>query len=184
LPSDKKDGRHSSTDTRFRKGQSGNPKGRPRREPAHPPSAFDVLFDKTITAGDHRLTLEEALQFKTLQKAFAGDPSARRQVLQWIAKREKAREAQRPQLTGLKLEFEHGDPRNVDEAMLILGIATLDNRQDGDTKRQRLLLEPWATQAALRRRRGPAFTKEEISDIRRTTRDADTLRLPKGIIHE
>ena len=39
------------TATRFRKGQSGNPKGRPKksRPPTKSGSAFDVIVDKTLT---------------------------------------------------------------------------------------------------------------------------------------
>jgi hypothetical protein len=44
-----------------------------------------------------------------------------------------------------------------------------------------LLLEPWAVQAALRRRRGgQRLTDKERDDIRRSTRDPDCLRWPRG----
>ena len=43
-----------------------------------------------------------------------------------------------------------------------------------------LLLEPWAVQAALRRRRGSkALTTEDVDDIERSTRAPQTLRWPR-----
>src|SRR6516165_8954733 len=44
-----------------------------------------------------------------------------------------------------------------------------------------LLLEPWAVQAALRRRRGgQRLTEEELEEVRRCTRNPETLRWPRG----
>ena len=74
------------------------------------------------------------------------------------------------------------DPTNADKALLILGIATRKpDLQQFKSKREWLLLEPWAVQAALSRRRGGRkLTEKEIEDIRRCTRDAATLRWPRG----
>ena len=81
------------TSSRFRKGQSGNPKGRPRSERATPGSAFDIVIDKTLTVTQggvpREVTVEEALQHRTYQDAIAGNRSARREVLKMIAAREK-----------------------------------------------------------------------------------------------
>ena len=56
--------------TGFRKGVSGNPAGRPRKErPADSTSAFDVVIDKTLTieqdGKSREVTIEEALWYKT-----------------------------------------------------------------------------------------------------------------------
>ncbi len=79
--------------SRFQKGRSGNPKGRPRSQPRPAASAFDIVMDRTLTVtqgGQAReLTLEEALAHKTYQAAIAGNRAARRDVLKMIAKREK-----------------------------------------------------------------------------------------------
>jgi hypothetical protein len=46
------------------------------------------------------------------------------------------------------------DPDNADAALLLLGIAALNPaRADIGADRDQLLLEPWAVQVALRRRR-------------------------------
>ena len=81
----------------FQKGQSGNPKGRPRKQSVLPdatPSAFEIVFEKrvTVTKGgiDQELSVEEALQLRTYQDALAGNRAAQRAVLKMIAEREKA----------------------------------------------------------------------------------------------
>ena len=46
---------HPPKSTRFPKGVSGNPAGRPRKErPADPNSAFDVVVDKKLTINAER----------------------------------------------------------------------------------------------------------------------------------
>ena len=71
--------------SRFTKGRSGNPKGRPKRAGTPAASAFDILIDKVLTVshgGEPReVTVEEALQHRTYQEAIAGNRSARRTIL-------------------------------------------------------------------------------------------------------
>jgi hypothetical protein len=67
----------------FRKGQSGNPKGRPTTSRAPQASAFDVVVEKTLTVpqrggGIREITLEEAIQQRTYQDALAGKRMAQR----------------------------------------------------------------------------------------------------------
>lgn len=171
--------------TRFRKGQSGNPRGRPRKKPDTRTSAFDVVIDKRLTivqGGVQReVTVDEALQHKTYQDAIAGNRPARREVLKMIARREKVITARAPAPIAIKVEMESEDPTNADEALLILGIARRDPRWTepvAPEKRERLLLEPWAVMAALSRRAARRLDKKEINEARRCTHDADTVRWP------
>jgi hypothetical protein len=64
-------------------------------------------------------------------------------------------------------------PDNADAALLLLGIAALNPaRADIGAGRAQLLLEPWAVQAALRRRRGGnRLDDKECGEIRRCTSD-------------
>ena len=73
------------------------------------------------------------------------------------------------------------DPDSADEAMPILCIAHPNpERQGPQFDGEQLLIEPWAVQAALSRRRGgQVLTEREVAEIRRCTRDADTLRWPR-----
>jgi hypothetical protein len=176
----------------FQKGHSGNPKGRPRKQSALPDairSAFEIVLEKRVTvtqAGtDQELSLEEALQLRTYQDALAGNRAARREVLKMIAKREKAMADRglRTQRTLPSVTRKISpDPRNADAAMCLLGIAA-PNKSREEHDPDAILLEPWAVQAALRRRRGgKALTMEDVSDIQRCTRAPETLRWPRRTI--
>jgi Family of unknown function (DUF5681) len=177
---------------RFQKGHSGNPKGRPRKQRVlrdAPRSAFEIVLEKRVTvtqAGiDQELSVEEALQLRTYQDALAGKRAARREVLKMIAKREKAmadREVRTPQTRPSVPVKTSPDPRNADAAMCLLGIAA-PNKSREEYDPDAILLEPWAVQAALRRRRGSkALTMEDVDDIQRCTRAPETLRWPRRTI--
>jgi hypothetical protein len=151
--------------TRFRKGHSGNPKGRPRKSRTDAVSAFDIVIDRTLTlTHDGKLrevTLEEALQHRTYREALSGNRSARREVLRMIAKREQWLAKKQPQQRSIKRLIEPSDPTNAHAALLLLGIAERDTRwNDPKEPYERLLLQPWAAQAALSRRRGWRLTSK------------------------
>ena len=169
--------------SRFRKGQSGNPKGRPKaRTPNATGSAFDIVIDRTLTVTQggvaREVTAEEALQHRTYQDAIAGSRLAQREVLKMIEKRERylaARQGKK-RFPPIERRIEPHDPDNADAALVILGIATPRAR-----RRLWLQLEPWAVQAALQRRRGGGrLSEKDVFDIEHCTRDAGSLRWPRG----
>jgi Family of unknown function (DUF5681) len=173
-------------ESRFRKGQSGNPKGRPRKtHTAKAASAFDIIIDRTliVTQGGspRAVTVEEALQHRTFEDAVAGSRSAGREVLKMIARREQYLAAHTPAAAmrfGTRVEI---DPENADAALLILGIASENPERQAPYFEGQLLLEPWAVQAALSRRRGgKRLSQKEQAEIRRCSRDPDSLRWPRG----
>ena len=127
--------------------------------------------------------MEEALQQRTYRDAIAGKSMAQREVAKWIMKREAwlAKHAPKPSRQMIPL-LSSPDPDNADAALLLLGIAALNPaRADIGADRTQLLLEPWAVQAALRRKRGGnRLTDSERDAIRRCTRDPDSLRWPRG----
>ena len=174
--------------TRFRKGQSGNPRGRPRKKPDPVPSAFDVVIDRTLTIVQdgvpREVTVDEALQHQTYQNAIAGNRAARREVLKMIATREQAITNKTPRRSSTEIVMREPDPRNADAALLILGIACRDPKwteTDTPDEEDRLLLEPWAVKAALRRRAGSKLTKEELDGVQRSTHDAGTITWPEAV---
>jgi Family of unknown function (DUF5681) len=171
----------------FRKGRSGNPGGRPSASRPSQASAFDVLVEKTLTVANHggtrEITVEEALQQRTYRDAVAGKRMAQREVLKWIMKREAWLAKHAPKASPRPITHHISpDPDNADAALQLLGIAALDPaRADIGADRAQLLLEPWAVQGALRRRRGSdRLTDNERDEIRRCTRDRDSLRWPRG----
>jgi hypothetical protein len=171
--------------SRFRKGVSGNPKGRPRGAREQAGSAFDIVIDRTLTVtqnGEPReVTVEEALQHKTYQDAIAGNRAARREVLKMIAKREKWLAERAPKSRPIEWLMETVDPDNANEALLLLGVIERDTRiADPNDKYKRYRLQPWAVQAALSRRGRRALSEKDIAEIERCTRDAETLRWPAG----
>lgn len=170
---------------RFKKGQSGNPNGRPRAVMAKAGSAFEVIFERELPLIENGVTrvvsLEEALQRKTLREAFSGKRLAEREVLRWIAKRDKLRATKSPQRFPNIKHYIEEDPSNADSALQILGVATRNpNHGQRENTRVPLLLERWAVEAALARRRSKRLSDEEVDWIRRCTSDAEQLRWPRS----
>jgi hypothetical protein len=170
----------------FPGGRSGNPRGRPRISRGSRGSAFKVLVEKTLTVADHNgtreITMEEALQLRAYQAALAGKRMAMREVVKWIMRREEWLAKHEPQARQPTTPLCSPDPDNADAALMLLGIAAPNpDPLDMGADRAQLLLEPWAAQAALRRRRGgQRLTDSERDEIRRCTRDPDSLRWPRG----
>lgn len=166
--------------TRFRSGQSGNPNGRPRKA-APQQSAFDIVIDRTLTVTqngvERELSIDEALQQRTYQDAIGGSRSARREVLKMIAKREKwiAAHSPKPKVPPVEVRMEN-DPDNAHEALVLLGIASPDPRDWAPAdSNDRLLLEPWAVEAAFARSRKRTIEDRDLAEIRRCTRDARSI---------
>ncbi len=171
-----------SKDTRFKPGQSGNPKGRPKKEQPGHISAFEIVLDKTLTANvggkERQLTVDEALQQQTLKDALAGNKTAMRKVLRMIAKRDAAlakKKGAKPR--NVKLTH-HQSADNANEAMRILEIADCDPDFEG----KRWKVHAWATQAALSRPGRKAYDTRERREIAFFTFDPETLRWPRGRI--
>ena len=166
---------------RFRKGVSGNLRGRPRAQTSRHKSAFDILIDRTLPVvqnGEARqVSAEEALQIQTLKAALAGSRAAQREVLKMIDAREKWYAARAPE-PGFALQFAY-DPDNANEAMLMLDIATIDEEWKEYSSVDHLELQPWAVQAGLSRRGRKGLTDKDIEEIKRSTKDADSLRWPR-----
>jgi hypothetical protein len=166
--------------SRFKPGQSGNPKGRPPKPRRPNVSAFEIVLDKRMTATiggrERELTVEEVLQQQTLRDALAGKRMAIRKVLKMIAKREAALAKKDTSRRTPVSIVHHHDADNANEAMRILGIA----EPDPDFEGGRWKLHAWATQAALSRPGNRKFTEKDVKDIRFFTFDAETLRWPRG----
>lgn len=168
-------------DTRFGKGQSGNPAGRPKKRRPHV-SAFDIIFDKalTVTQGgvERELTVDEALELQTYQAALKGSRMAVRKVLKMIEKREAAMANHSPPPTTAATREIHHSARNADEAMCILGIIEKDPAWGEEHPRWKIA--NWAAQAGLSRPGRRQLKEQDRDSIRMFTMHADRLKWPRG----
>ena len=164
---------------RFQKGQSGNPKGRPKGRRPHV-SAFDIILDKALTVTqngvERELSVEEALEMQTYQAALGGSRMAIRKVLKMIEKREAAMAKKAPQPSAPMRVEHHCNASNANDALRILGIARPDPALDDRWWK----LETWATQAAISRPGRRAFVKREVDNIKHFTFASTKLRWPRN----
>jgi hypothetical protein len=173
---------------RFVKGQSGNPNGRPRQRRPNV-SAFDIIFDKTLTVNhggvDREHSVDEVMELQTFQAALGGNRMAVRQVLKMIEKRESALAKLAPKATAaVRIEPQY-DSENANEAMLLLGIAEYEVTPIGEGYRdQRFKLATWAAQAAISRPGRRRLSAKDVDDIKRLTVNADKLKWPRSIAHD
>jgi hypothetical protein len=157
--------------TRFRKGQSGNPKGRPRGSRPAPP--HDTVLGQKVTIREggiaRRITAAEAFLLHMAKRGLEGDSAAARTALEAIAE---ARAARGPEIDDdtLVVVLRHVAPGGVESAMRPLGMAT---RLDPYRPTTRLVIEPWLVELALERlgeRRLTAAQQREIVHATRTPR--------------
>jgi hypothetical protein len=175
----------SSTATRFKRGQSGNPKGRPRK-PKPPVSSPFAILDELLTVhepgsvpaargrhADQELSARDHWQPSPLgRKSSRCDPRARKAPPQRRAPRS-------PRITSQIEE----DPENALEALEILGIASRRaNTNAGDSRDGRLRLERWAAEAALRRGNFDDLSSSDIQSIRGWTHDGDAVKWPRSFL--
>ncbi|HEV7737841.1 MAG TPA: DUF5681 domain-containing protein [Chlamydiales bacterium] len=169
--------------TRFKKGQSGNPKGRPPIRPLFAPSEYEILANKTLTATvngiPREVGMEEASWISELNLAMAGDRTAIREVYKKIARHEKQM-AKKSCLHTLPMIFDYTDPENAFNALCLLDIAVPDTRCDDYGEGRRLLINPWAVQGALDRR-GLKLKAQDIQNIKSLTENSSSLVWPKKL---
>jgi hypothetical protein len=169
-----------SAATRFKSGQSGNPKGRPRK--FEPPAASPfAIVDELLTVHEpdsvSELPLEDAMLIKTYQRAITGSRRAWKKLVKMILERQKLRfKSRAPRSPRITRQIEE-DPENALEALEILGIAS---RTAGDSQNAHLRLERWAVEAALRRRSFEELSSSDIHLIRGSTHDGDAVKWPRS----
>ena len=166
--------------TRFKSGQSGNPKGRPRKPKPPPLSPFAIL-DELLPVHEpgsvSELPLEDAMLIKTYQRAITGSRRAWKKLVKMILERQKLRfKSRAPRSPRITRQIEE-DPENALEALEILGIAS---RTAGDSQNAHLRLERWAVEAALRRRSFEELSSSDIHLIRGSTHGGDAVKWPRS----
>lgn len=173
-----------SAATRFKKGQSGNPKGRPRK-PRPPASSPFAILDELLMVQEQEsvseLPLEDAILIKTYQRAITGSRRAAKKIVKMILKRQKLRfERRPPKAPPNRVIVELEDPTNALEAMEILGLAS----DVGNFNFKYMHLEPWAVEAALKRRNFNELRSEDKKHIRHWTRDSESVKWPRSFLDD
>jgi hypothetical protein len=152
--------------TRFKKGSSGNPKGRPRAR--HRQVPYDTVLGQMVTVREdgreRRITAAEAFLLQLTQKGLAGDSAAARASLAAI---EEARAKRSPDqdaevLRVIICAF------GVGSALRILGLGL--KKHPLDKQRVRWELEPWIVEAALSRFGDRILSREEQQEVWANTR--------------
>jgi hypothetical protein len=86
-----------------------------------------------------------------------------------------------PRKRGVTVRHEP-DPRNVDDAMLLLGITVRDPEWTGPCDYgTRMKLSTWAVQTGLSRPGRSRLSEKQIAEIRRVTLEPEKLRWPRSM---
>lgn len=163
-------------DTKFRKGQSGNPRGRPRNR--HRDIPYDVVLGQMVTireeGRERRVTAAEAFLLQLTQKGLAGDSAAARSSLEAIEAARAARGDDTDQLTVIILA---PISSGVDAILEPLGMARL--KYPTDKARVRWELSPWIVEMALTRLADRKLDVAEQREVRNATRTPQKVRWPE-----
>lgn len=149
------------TSTRFQKGRSGNPKGRPRarrREISH-----DAVLGQMVTVREdgreRRVTAAEAFLLQLVQKGLAGDSAAARASLAAI----EAARAKQPDHASTEIIKVVLVGMANDTAAVALGL--LNKKHANDEQLVQCELQPWIVEAALARFGTPVDTSRTARGV-------------------
>ena len=163
-------------DKRFRKGQSGNPRGRPRGKSRK--VVYDAVLGQRIEIRLEgvklKVTAAEALLLKLVQSGVAGDARIGELVLNALESEQHAR-GSRDEDRVLVITRSIVSPEDPYGAMRQLGMAF---KADPYRPTARMVLEPWLVEAALARLGDRVLTQEEQRVVWKATRTPKKVEWP------
>lgn len=163
--------------TRFRKGQSGNPRGRPRgRIKAIP---YEAVLGQKVTiredGRDRRVTAAEAFLLQLAKQGLEGDSGAARQTLRSIDEA-RARNVLPDHVDVIRIVMLSVIPGSVTSTLEPL---RMGRKHDRFRPTARMVLEPWIVEAALARFGARRLTPDEQRVVVEATRTPHKVNWPE-----
>lgn len=161
--------------TQFKKGRSGNPRGRPRNRSKALP--HDHILGQMVTVRDdgkeHRITAAEAFLLHITKRGLEGDSAAARATLAAIESARGVRHQHDHSNMPSKLVWRCVEPGSVGTAASPLRIVTRYGRGENGSYR----LNPWIVQKALDRMSEP-LSVEDQRKVWDVTKDRSKVEWP------
>ena len=161
--------------TRFTKGRSGNPAGRPRGR--HREAPYEAVLGQMVTiregGSERRVTAAEAFLLKLAKRGMEGDSAAARASLAVIEQARQRHGTGQSQASAITVNFV--EPGSVTTALEPLRMA---RKLDRYRKTVRIVLEPWLVEAALARLPHTLSSADQRT-ILKATRTPHKVRWPK-----
>ena len=163
--------------SRFRKGQSGNPRGRPPGK--HKTAPYEGVLGQSVTIREdgveRRVSAAEAFLLHMTKKGLEGDSSAARATMAAIADARAARLVREPD-EALVISRVIIRPGSVSGLLEPLRMGRKLDRYRGTA---RMMLEPWIVEAALTRLGSRRLTAAEQREVFAATRTPANVRWPE-----